>query len=57
MEFFERMAIEHIDHVFMNPMSPAKIDEFIELLELSEASRVLDVGAGNGELLRRLVQR
>lgn len=56
-EFFERMAIEHVDHVFMNPMSPAKVDEFIELLELPEDSRVLDVGAGNGELLRRLAQR
>ncbi len=57
MEFFDRMAIEHVDHVFMNPMSAAKVDEFIELLELPEGSRVLDVGAGNGELLRRLVCR
>jgi SAM-dependent methyltransferase len=56
-EFVERMAIEHVDHVFMNPMSSAKIDELIELLELPAGSRVLDVGAGNGELLRRLVRR
>ena len=57
MEFFERMAIEHADHVFMNPISPAKVDEFIDLLDLPDVSRVLDVGAGNGEMLRRLVRR
>ena len=45
MEFFERMAIEHADHAFMNPISPAKVDEFVDLLDLPDGSRVLDVGA------------
>lgn len=57
MELSERMAIEHVDHVFMNPISSAKVDELVELLDLPEGGRVLDIGAGNGELLRRLVRR
>jgi SAM-dependent methyltransferase len=57
MDFFERMAIAHADHVFCNPLASEKVDELVGLLELSSGARVLDVATGKAEVLRRIVRR
>ena len=51
----ELSAVTHAGLPFANPLSEAKVDELIGSLALGEGSRVLDVGAGNGEILRRIV--
>src|SRR5436309_13768527 len=38
----------------MNPLPAAKADEVIGVLELRPLARVLDLGCGKGELLRRI---
>lgn len=40
-----------------NPLSLAALDEGIDQLELAPGARVLDIGSGTGELLRRIVER
>ena len=57
MDFFDRMAIAHADHVFCNPMSSEKFDELVGLLDLPGGGRVLDFATGKAELLRRIVSR
>jgi SAM-dependent methyltransferase len=56
-DFFERMAIAHADHVFCNPLSSEKLDELVGLLGLSTGARVLDIATGKAEVLRRIVRR
>jgi trans-aconitate methyltransferase len=48
-------AHEGID--LMNPLPVAKLDEVVELLALPDGARVIDLGCGKGELLRRLAVR
>lgn len=48
-------AHEGID--LMNPLPVAKLDEVVELLALENGARVIDLGCGKGELLRRLATR
>ncbi|MFZ1401375.1 MAG: class I SAM-dependent methyltransferase [Candidatus Promineifilaceae bacterium] len=43
--------------VFNNPFSPERIDNLLDELWLTEASKILDVGCGQGELILRLLQR
>ena len=50
-------TIAHTDHRFLCPLSAAKAEELIDVLELSANDRVLDVGCGKGELLLRIVER
>ena len=50
-----RVAHDGID--LMNPLPVEKLDEVLELLELPPAARVIDLGCGKGELLRRLASR
>jgi SAM-dependent methyltransferase len=50
-------TIAHRDHAFVNPLSAAKVDQVLSMLELSPGARVLDVGCGKGEVLIRLAER
>lgn len=49
-------AIAHRDHQFSNPINEIKLMKMLELASLKPNSRVLDIGAGKGELLVRLVE-
>jgi SAM-dependent methyltransferase len=56
----DREAISAATHAglpFANPLSEEKVDELIGALALQRGARVLDVGAGHGEILRRIVVR
>lgn len=50
-------AIAHRDLSILNPLSAEAFDRAIETLELSREARVLDIGCGKGDLLRRIVAR
>lgn len=49
--------ITHADHVHLNPLSGARLEEVIDLLDLKAGAQVLDVGCGRAELLIRLAER
>jgi SAM-dependent methyltransferase len=53
-KFFD---ITHRDHVVCNPLSLAKVDEVVGLLDLPAGAAVLDIACGKGELLVRLAER
>jgi len=57
MNRFRFTTLAHRDHLFCSPMSSARVDELVELLDLPASSRVLDVGCGKAEFLLRAVQR
>ena len=50
-------TIAHRDHVFLSPLSAAKVDQVLSMLELPRGARVLDLGCGKGEILVRLAER
>lgn len=50
-------TLAHPGLPYNNPFSVAKIEEVIELIDLSARASVLDVGVGRAELLIRLVER
>jgi SAM-dependent methyltransferase len=52
---FTRLA--HSGLPIMNPISPAKLDEVIALLDLAPRARVVDLGCGKGDLLARISAR
>ena len=57
MDIWKYFAIGHQHHVICNPTSEEKLDELIELIELSEEARVLDIACGKGAFLLRTLQR
>lgn len=50
-------CIAHATHTICNPISGAATDEAIGVLGLCDGSRVLDIGAGKGEMLARIAER
>lgn len=54
---FRFSAIAHGEMAQMNPLSDATLNEAIDELRLAPGSRVLDLGCGKGEPLRRVVER
>jgi trans-aconitate methyltransferase len=57
MDEWRYRTITHTDHVVCNPTSPERLDELIELLDLSVAARVWEAAPGKGEFLVRVVER
>lgn len=57
MDLWKYFAIGHRDHVLCNPTSEAKIDRLVEVLDLPDAARVLDIACGKAEFLARLARR
>jgi SAM-dependent methyltransferase len=57
MEIWKYYDITHRDHLFCNPLNVDKIDEIINLLQLSPNAHVLDLATGKGEFLVRLIER
>jgi SAM-dependent methyltransferase len=59
------MAIQRSDYArlahagmpIMSPISPAKLDEVLALLDLAPRARVVDLGCGKGDLLARISAR
>lgn len=50
-------AIAFADHDVCSPIDLRRLDEVIELLALPAGARVLDLGCGKGEILRRVLAR
>ena len=50
-------AIAHKNHSFYNPVNPAKIDKVVEILSLTANDKVIDIGAGKGEILLRIIEK
>lgn len=57
MDYWKYFTVGHEHHLFCNPLSEAKVDELVELLDLSDDAQVLDIACGKGEILRRIVAR
>lgn len=57
MDRWKYYSVAHQDHRILNPMSPIKLDEMIEVLKLPPGSRVLDIACGKAEMLARLATR
>ncbi|AEI41758.1 SAM-dependent methyltransferase [Paenibacillus mucilaginosus] len=49
--------IAHRHHVFYNPLSEPKLARMLERMGLQTGAHVLDVGAGQGELALRTIER
>lgn len=50
-------SIAHATHTICNPISSDSTDEAIQRLALTPSSRVVDIGAGKGEMLARIAER
>ncbi len=50
-------SIAHSTHTICNPISNQVTDEAIRRLALTAGSRVVDIGAGKGEMLARIAER
>lgn len=57
MDIWKFYDITHADHVHLNPISNARLEEVLDLLDLKPGAQVLDVGCGRAELLVRISER
>jgi len=57
MDRAEASRIAHGELRLWNPLGEEALDEVIGLLDLTPGARILDVGAGRGEVLRRVTAR
>lgn len=57
MDTWKYYGITHGDHIVCNPTSTERLDECIELLELTPGASVWEGGCGKGEFLIRLAER
>ncbi len=49
--------ITHKYHTILNPSSPEKLDRLVSLLKLEPDANVLEIAAGKGELITRIIER
>ncbi len=57
MDIWKFFDITHRDHLLCNPLNPDKTNEMIALLQLPPDAHVLELAAGKGEFLVRLVEQ
>jgi trans-aconitate methyltransferase len=57
MERSDWTVVAHAGIDSMSPVPIAKLDELIDVLDLDPGARVVDLGCGKGELLRRIANR
>ena len=57
MDMWKYFGITHTDHTVMNPTNPAKNGELVDLLQLPDGGRVVDVACGKAEFLCLVAQR
>jgi SAM-dependent methyltransferase len=57
MERGDWSRLAHAGLEVMNPLPAAKLDELLDVLELPAGARVVDLGCGKGDLLRRIAAR
>jgi trans-aconitate methyltransferase len=57
MERADWSRLAHAGMDVMNPLPAAKLDELLDLLDLAAGARVVDLGCGKGDLLRRIATR
>lgn len=50
-------AIAHRNHSYYNPVSLTKINKVIELLSLAANDKIIDIGAGKGEILLQIIEK
>jgi len=56
MDIWKYYDITHKKHVLLNPMSTAKFEGLLSLLNLKENCKVLDIGCGKGEPLKKMTK-
>jgi SAM-dependent methyltransferase len=49
--------VTHREHLYCNPIGADRVEQAIDLLELNDGQRVLDIACGHGEFLRRCESR
>jgi SAM-dependent methyltransferase len=57
MERSDYTRIAHDGLAVMNPLEPAQLDALVAALDLPPGARVVDLGCGKGDLLRRILAR